>query len=98
MSEMPNASVGAKRDPFWDALKFALIFSVVYSHIVPMADYRRYKVAVFNFMYLIHMPLFISYPGVSHRFVTESISCVLSGVSWRRYWCSKSYMSHFSSR
>ena len=55
---MPNASVGAKRDPYWDALKFVLIFLVVYSHIVPFADYSRYKVAAFNYMYLFHMPLF----------------------------------------
>lgn len=63
MSEMPNASVGAKRDPFWDALKFALIFLVVYVHIVPMADYSRYKLAVFNIIVGASMPLFIFISG-----------------------------------
>ena len=63
MSDMQNTSVGAKRDPYWDALKFVLIFLVVYGHIVPFADYSRYKVAAFNYMYLFHMPLFIFISG-----------------------------------
>ena len=63
MSHVQNLSVGVKRDPYWDALKFILIFLVVYGHIVPFADYSRFKVAAFNFVYLFHMPLFVFISG-----------------------------------
>ena len=63
MIGIQNVSAGVKRDPFWDALKFALIFLVVYGHIVILADTSSYKVAMFNFIYLFHMPLFVFVSG-----------------------------------
>lgn len=53
-----------KRDLYWDSLKFVLIYLVVYGHIVPhYSEDSRFNMAMFNFIYLFHMPLFIFISG-----------------------------------
>lgn len=53
-----------KRDLYWDCLKFVLIFFVVYGHIVPnYSDGSRFNMAMFNLIYMFHMPLFIFVSG-----------------------------------
>ena len=53
-----------KRDLYWDSLKFILIFLVVFGHILehfsPDGSFNR---ALFNFIYIFHMPLFIFISG-----------------------------------
>ena len=54
----------AKRDLYWDTLKFVLIFFVVYGHTIsgsnPSGSLNR---AFYTFIYLFHMPLFIFISG-----------------------------------
>ena len=53
-----------ERDKYWDSLKFVLIFLVVYGHIV--AHYlgkSHFNMAIFNLIYLFHIPLFIFISG-----------------------------------
>ena len=53
-----------KRDLYWDSLKFVLIYLVVYGHIVPnYSEDSRFNMAIFNLIYLFHMPLFIFISG-----------------------------------
>ena len=57
-------SVKMKRDLYWDSLKFVLIFLVVYGHIAPhYAEDSRFNMAIYNLIYLFHMPLFIFVSG-----------------------------------
>lgn len=53
-----------KRDVYFDSLKFFLIFTVVYGHVLTI-DYEVGSVnrAIRNFIYLFHMPLFIFISG-----------------------------------
>jgi len=52
------------RDIYWDTLKFLLIFLVVWGHFTevsnPVPSLNR---AIFNFIYLFHMPLFVFVSG-----------------------------------
>lgn len=53
-----------KRDLYWDSLKFILIYFVVYGHIVQNYSVdSRFNMAIFNFIYMFHMPLFIFISG-----------------------------------
>lgn len=53
-----------KRQSYWDSLKFFLIFLVVYAHVVsPYKSDSQFNMAVYNFIYLFHMPLFIFISG-----------------------------------
>ena len=53
-----------KRDLYWDSLKFVLIFLVVYGHTIetysPDGSINR---AIYNLIYVFHMPLFIFISG-----------------------------------
>lgn len=53
------------RDPFWDSAKFILIFLVLYGHMI-MPKYQMdnaLNMAIFNFIYMFHMPLFVFISG-----------------------------------
>lgn len=53
-----------KRDLYWDSLKFILIFLVVYGHIAPRyLEGSQFNMAIYNFIYMFHMPLFIFVSG-----------------------------------
>ena len=53
-----------KRDLFWDSLKFFLIFLVVYGHMIETYVYNSsFNQAMYNFIYLFHMPFFIFISG-----------------------------------
>ena len=53
-----------KRLLYWDSLKFVLIFLVVYAHVLsPYKSDSQLNMAVYNFVYLFHMPLFIFISG-----------------------------------
>lgn len=53
-----------KRDNYWDSLKFVLIFLVVYGHVTPRyLEGSQFNMAIFNFIYMFHMPLFIFVSG-----------------------------------
>ena len=60
---MDEAQV-VRRDPFWDVVKCVLIFLVVYGHVLtidrPDGSINR---AIFNLIFLFHMPLFIFISG-----------------------------------
>lgn len=53
-----------ERDSYWDSLKFVLIFLVIYGHTIdcdfPDGSFNR---AMYNFIYMFHMPLFIFISG-----------------------------------
>ena len=53
-----------ERDLYWDSLKCVLIFFVVYGHIIevdyPIGSFNR---AMYNLIYMFHMPLFIFISG-----------------------------------
>lgn len=52
------------RSPFWDSLKIWLIFIVVYGHMIESCvDSSRFNQAMYNFIYLFHMPLFVFISG-----------------------------------
>lgn len=53
-----------KRDLYWDSLKFVLIFLVVYGHIIARyAPEGSFNKAMYNLIYMFHMPLFIFVSG-----------------------------------
>lgn len=53
-----------KRDLYWDTLKFSLMFLVIYGHVISGCSYGgRFNLAMYNFIYLFHMPLFIFISG-----------------------------------
>lgn len=53
-----------KRLIFWDSLKFVLIIMVVYAHVIsPYKLCSQVNMAVYNFIYSFHMPLFIFISG-----------------------------------
>ncbi len=53
-----------KRDLYWDTLKFCLIFLVIYGHIISGGGYSsRFNLAMHNFLYMFHMPLFLFISG-----------------------------------
>lgn len=53
-----------KRDIYWDSLKFVLIFLVVYGHIAPrFLEGSHFNMAIYNFIYMFHMPLFVFVSG-----------------------------------
>ena len=52
------------RNPFWDSLKYLLIFTVVYGHMIETCvDNSRFNQTMYNFIYLFHMPLFVLISG-----------------------------------
>lgn len=53
-----------KRSAYWDSLKFILIILVVYAHAIsPYRHDSQFNTAIYNFVYLFHMPLFIFISG-----------------------------------
>ena len=50
-----------ERDQYWDSLKFVLIFLVVYGHTIGSSV--GFNHAMYSFIYLFHMPLFIFISG-----------------------------------
>lgn len=56
--------MGKTRDTYWDSLKFVLIFLVVLGHMIePYITSSKVILAVYNFIYLFHMPLFVFASG-----------------------------------
>lgn len=56
--------MGKTRDTYWDSLKFVLIFLVVLGHMIePYITSSKVILAVYNFIYLFHMPLFVFVSG-----------------------------------
>ncbi len=52
------------RDLYWDSLKFVLIFLVVYGHVTPRyLEGSHFNMAIFNYIYMFHMPLFVFVSG-----------------------------------
>lgn len=61
---MNKENIAMERDKYWDSLKFVLIFIVVYGHIVShYLGNSHYNMAIYNLIYLFHMPLFIFISG-----------------------------------
>ena len=52
-----------KRNEFWDSLKFILIVLVVYGHLLEQSPSCTVNRAIFNFIYMFHMPLFVLISG-----------------------------------
>ena len=53
-----------KRDAFWDSLKYILIIIVVYGHMIETCVYNSpFNQAMYNFIYMFHMPLFVFISG-----------------------------------
>ena len=53
-----------ERDNFWDSLKFLLIFFVVYGHMIETyAPDGYFNRAMYNFIYIFHMPFFMFISG-----------------------------------
>lgn len=53
-----------ERNPFWDSLKYILIFIVVYGHMIETwVGHSPFNQAMYNFIYLFHMPLFVFISG-----------------------------------
>lgn len=53
-----------ERNPFWDSLKYLLIFIVVYGHMIETCvSNSPFNQAMYNFIYLFHMPLFVFISG-----------------------------------
>lgn len=53
-----------KRDLYWDTIKFVLIFLVIYGHAISgIPAFDRFNLAMYNFLYMFHMPLFIFISG-----------------------------------
>ena len=58
-----------KRDIYWDSLKFVLIFLVVYGHIAPRyLEGSQFNMAIYNFIYMFHMPMFVLFQEDSHTY------------------------------
>ena len=52
------------RDSYWDCLKFYLIFLVVLGHTLELSNNEgTVNRAVYNCIYLFHMPLFVFISG-----------------------------------
>lgn len=65
------------RDNFWDSLKFLLIFLVVYGHMIETYSFEgSFNQAMYNFIYVFHMPLFI--------FISGRFSHVKDRVKYRK--------------
>ena len=59
-----NTLTENNRDTFWDALKWILMFFVIYGHLLPrFYEESRINMALFNLIYMFHMPLFIFISG-----------------------------------
>ena len=59
-----NCKSVTDRNPFWDSLKYLLIFTVVYGHMIETCvDNNRFNQTMYNFIYLFHMPLFVLISG-----------------------------------
>lgn len=57
-------NIPLKRNPFWDALKIVLIFFVVYGHMIETCvENSKFNQAMYNTIYLFHMPLFVFISG-----------------------------------
>lgn len=53
-----------ERNPFWDSLKYLLIFIVVYGHMIETCvEDSPFNQAMYNYIYLFHMPLFVFISG-----------------------------------
>ncbi len=57
-------NLSSARIPFWDSMKFMLIFLVVYGHTIEsFVNNSPFNQAMYNFIYLFHMPLFVYISG-----------------------------------
>ena len=53
----------AKRDYFFDSLKFFLIAVVIFGHVLEAGKCSRLEIALYNTIYSFHMPLFVFVSG-----------------------------------
>lgn len=52
------------RSRYWDSLKIVMIFIVVYGHMIETCvDNSQFNQAMYNFIYMFHMPLFVFISG-----------------------------------
>lgn len=57
-----------ERDPYWDSLKFILIFIVVYGHMIETCvEISSFNQDTYNFIYIFHIPLFVFISGQFSR-------------------------------
>lgn len=88
------------RSAYWDSVKFILIFLVVYTHTVsPFRSDSPFNTAIYNFVYLFHMPLFIFISGrFSHihdrkRFLYKTWQLVETYIVFQLLFTSFSFLS-----
>ena len=91
------AGQAAERNPFWDSLKYLLIFIVVYGHMIETCvEDSRFNQTTYNFIYLFHMPLFVFISGrFSHikdrrRYLFRLLTIFETYIVFQFIRCSKS--------
>ena len=99
------APTGVKaRAPFFDNLKGILIFLVVFGHFILPVNNTLVVSAIFEFIYLFHMPLFVFITGLfaksavrNGRLRVELIApFVVVASSSRRFYCASTVRRSFS--
>lgn len=90
-----------ERNPFWDSLKYLLIFIVVYGHMIETCvENSRFNQTIYNFIYLFHMPLFVFISGrFSHikdrrKYLFRILAIFETYVVFQIIRCSKSFFSN----
>lgn len=63
LSKYPVSSQKGKRDEQIDVLKFLLICTVIWGHVIMTLGNDRIEMATFNYIYSFHMPLFVFISG-----------------------------------
>ena len=88
-----------KRSAYWDSLKFILISLVVYTHTIsPFRVDSQFNTAIYNFVYLFHMPLFVFISGrFSHinekkRFINRTLKLVETYIVFQLLFIALSYV------
>lgn len=62
--QYPNKNQGtSRRDNSIDTLKFLLICTVVFGHVIMTLGGNKIEIVIFNFIYSFHMPLFVFISG-----------------------------------
>ena len=84
----------AQRNGYWDSLKFFLIFLVVFGHVNGLCrEISTLNLAVDNFIYLFHMPLFVFISGrfsvIRNRggYKTKIIKLLETFLVFHLLWC-----------